>query len=152
MDSLGALTAREQRFVPEMLTEAVNYSRVNGDSLAYVRHYYELLKWQLNSISLVERVTEFAITNRKYDEYLLNMLLQVVNDGNTDPRYMDVISSLYLINNAPENAKYWLERSEALNPNSTRLLYNYARFYLVIGDTLAGQQYFQRYLESQRNQ
>lgn len=65
---------------------------------------------------------------------------------------MDVISSLYLINNAPENAKYWLERSEALNPNSTRLLYNYARFYLVIGDTLAGQQYFQRYLESQRNQ
>lgn len=86
VDSLGALTAREQRFVPEMLTEAVNYSRVNGDSLAYVRHYYELLKWQLNSISLVERVTEFAITNRKYDEYLLNMLLQVVNDGNTDPR------------------------------------------------------------------
>jgi lysophospholipase L1-like esterase len=152
VDSLGALTAREQRFVPEMLTEAVNYSRANGDSLAYVRHYYELLKWQLNSISLVERVTEFAITNRSYDEYLLNMLLQVVNDGNTDPRYMDVISSLYLINNAPENAKYWLDRSEALNPNTTRLLYNYARFYLVTGDTLAGQQYFQRYLESQRNQ
>ena len=129
----------------------INYTRSINDSSAYVNHYYELLKWQLNSVSLVERVTEFAINSRANDTFLLNILLQVVNDGNSDPRYMDVISSLYLINNAPKNAKYWLDRSESLDQGSTRMLYNFARYYLVTGDTLAGQQYFQRYLESQRN-
>ncbi len=151
VDSVAAITARQQEFVPEKLTEVVNYTRSVNDSLAFVTHYYELLKWQLNSVSLVERVTEFAISSRENDTYLLNMLLQVVNDGNTDPRYMDVISSLYLINNSPKNAKYWLDRSESLDQGSTRMLYNFARYYLVTGDTLAGQQYFRRYLESQRN-
>lgn len=151
VDSVAAITAREQEFVPEKLTEVVNYTRSINDSSAYVNHYYELLKWQLNSVSLVERVTEFAINSRANDAFLLNMMLQVVNDGNADPRYMDVISSLYLINNAPKNAKYWLDRSESLDQGSTRMLYNFARYYLVTGDTLAGQQYFQRYLESQRN-
>ncbi|MBO6794691.1 MAG: SGNH/GDSL hydrolase family protein [Balneolaceae bacterium] len=150
IDSLAAFTAKTQQVVPEKLTEVINYARVNNDSLAFISHYYELLKWQLNSISLIEKGTEYAINNRANDLYLLNMMLQVVNDGNTDPRYMDVISSLYLINNRPQNAKYWLERSEKMDPNSSRMLYNFARYHLVTGDSLTGQDYFRRFLETQQ--
>ncbi len=150
VDSLAAYSAKTQQVVPEKLTDVINFARSNNDSLAFISHYYELLKWQINSITLIEKGTEYAINNRANDLYLLNMMLQVVNDGNTDPRYMDVISSIYLINNRPQNAKYWLERSEKMDPNSSRMLYNFARFHLVTGDSLAGQEYFRRFLETQQ--
>jgi lysophospholipase L1-like esterase len=150
IDSVAAVTSREGLFVPPVLTEVVNHSRSNLDTVTAMAHYYELMKWQLNSIDLIERGIEFAVDNRASDEYLANMLLQILNDGNYDPRYIDVLASLYLLRENTYNAEYWLRESERLEPNSPRLLYNYTRFYLLKGDTLQGQQYFQRFLESQR--
>lgn len=149
-DSLAADASITVKHTPLVLTDVINMAETNGDSLAVMQHYYELMKWQLNSISLIERGIEFAINNRATDVYLANMILQVLNDGNYDARYIDVLVSLYLLRNNTANAEYWLAESERLNPNSARMLYNYGRFHLLKGDTLQSQRYYQRFLQVQQ--
>lgn len=151
IDSVGAVTAKNQIHVPLVLTDIVNVAQQKGDSLAAISHYTELMRWQLNSTSLIEKGIEYAVNNRSTDDYLANMLLQVLNDGNYDPRYIDVLSSLYLLRGNTENSEYWLKESERLNPNSARMLYNFGRFHLLNGDTLQSQNYYQRFLQVQSN-
>ncbi|MGB0345843.1 MAG: GDSL-type esterase/lipase family protein, partial [Balneolaceae bacterium] len=149
IDSAAAVASKTLQFVPEVLTEVINELQNRQDSVEAIAHYYELLKWQLNSIDLIEKGIEYAVNNRETDEYLVNLLLQTLNDGSYDPRYMDVLSSLYLLRGNTNNAEYWLKESERLDPSSPRMLYNYTRFHLLKGDTLKVQQYYQRFLESQ---
>jgi len=151
IDSMGAVASRTMQFVPEVLIEVINQAQNRQDSLAVVSHYFELMKWQLNSIDLLEKGIEYAVNNRETDVYLANMILQFLNDGVYDSRYIDVLSSLYLLRDNTNNAEYWLKQSERLEPNSPRMLYNNAHFYLLNGDSLKGQQYFKRYLQAQQN-
>lgn len=150
-DSLAAVAARTNTFVPEALTEVVNRARAREDSLSVISHYYELLKWQLNSTDLIEKGIEYTVSNRSLDGYLVNMLVQILNDGNYDPRYMDVLSSVYLLNNDLSKAGFWLAESEKIEPESPRMLYNYTRYHIVKGDTTAAQQYYSRYLTVTKN-
>ena len=78
------------------------------------------------------------------------MLLQIINDGNLDPRYFDLLASLYLLDGHTKQAIYWLEETERVTPNAPRLFYNYSRYYLLLGDTTKAQQYFQRFVETQQ--
>ena len=79
------------------------------------------------------------------------MLLQIVNDGNLDPRYFDLLASLYLLDEQTKHAIYWLNETERLTPNAPRLLYNYSRYYLLLGDTTTAQQYFRRFVTTQQS-
>ncbi len=150
VDSVAAYTSRNIGEVPKALTDIVNHGMVLDDSLMVMSHYYELLKWQLNSIDLVERGIEFSTNNRNYDMYLVNILHQVINDGLNDYRYMDVLSALYLLNNIPEKAKYWLEESEKAGSTDPRFYYNYARYHILNGDTVSASRYYSLFLQSQQ--
>jgi tetratricopeptide (TPR) repeat protein len=78
------------------------------------------------------------------------MLHQIINDGNLDPRYVDLLASLYLLDEQTKQALYWLQETERMTPNAPRLFYNYSRYYLLEGDTLKAQEYFQQFVQSQR--
>ncbi|MDA0671639.1 MAG: hypothetical protein O2991_03035 [Bacteroidetes bacterium] len=151
IDSIAAVASKEQVFVPEALSKAVVLARQRGDTMAAVTHSYDLLKWQLQSINLIETTIEFTLNSGENEGYLINILHQVINDGNEDPRYVDLISSLYLLNEQLDQAEFWLKETERLAPNSPRLLYNYSRFYLLNGDSLKARTYYQQFLETQNN-
>ncbi len=145
-DSVAASAARNNRLVPLALTDVINRAKEENDSTAVITHYYELLKWQLNSTDLIEKGIEYAVNNRSMDTYLVNMVTQILNDGNYDPRYIDVLSSLYLLNNELDKAGYWLRESEKLDSESARLVYNYARYHILTGDTLKAREYYQKFV------
>lgn len=151
IDSIAAVASKEQVFVPEALSKVVALARQRGDTMAAVTHSYDLLKWQLQSINLIETTIEFTLNSGENEGYLINILHQVINDGNEDPRYVDLISSLYLLNEQLDQAEFWLKETERLAPNSPRLLYNYSRFYLLSGDSLKARTYYQQFLETQSN-
>lgn len=151
IDSIAAVASKEQVFVPEALSKVVVLARQRGDTMAAVTHSYDLLKWQLQSINLIETTIEFTLNSGENEGYLINILHQVINDGNEDPRYVDLLSSLYLLNEQLDQAEFWLKETERLAPNSPRLLYNYSRFYLLSGDSLKARTYYQQFLETQSN-
>lgn len=151
IDSIAAVASKEQVFVPEALSKVVVLARQRGDTMAAVTHSYDLLKWQLQSINLIETTIEFTLNSGENKGYLINLLHQVLNDGNKDPRYVDLLSSLYLLNEQLDQAEFWLKETERLAPNSPRLLYNYSRFYLLSGDSLKARTYYQQFLETQSN-
>ena len=150
IDSIAAVASKEQLFVPEALSNVVALARQKGDTMGAVSHSYDLLKWQLQSINLIETTIEYTLNSGEKEGYLINLLHQVINDGNEDPRYVDLLSSLYLLDEQLEQAEYWLKETERLAPNSPRLLYNYSRFYLLKGDSLKARSYYQQFLETQR--
>lgn len=151
IDSIAAVASKEQVFVPEALSKVVVLARQRGDTMAAVTHSYDLLKWQLRSINLIETTIEFTLNSGENKGYLINLLHQVLNDGNKDPRYVDLLSSLYLLNEQLDQAEFLLKETERLAPNSPRLLYNYSRFYLLSGDSLKARTYYQQFLETQSN-
>tara|TARA_R110000868_G_scaffold368227_4_gene631278 strand:- start:17777 stop:19564 length:1788 start_codon:yes stop_codon:yes gene_type:complete len=149
-NSIAAKTAREVNSVPLALSEVVNSAKSRNDSLTAISHYYELLKWQLKSIDIIEKSIEYSVNNRSTDTYLVNLLTQVLNDGNYDPRYIDVLSGVYLQNNELEKASYWLKESEKIDPESANLIYNYARYFILKGDTLEASKYYNRLMNRQK--
>ena len=151
IDSIAAVASKEQVFVPLALTEVVSQARKRSDSTAIVQHSYDLLKWQLRATNLIESSIEFTLASASEEPYLINILHQVINDGNNDPRYIELLSSLYLLDNNTRQASYWLNLNESMTPNAPRLLYNYSRYYLLEGDTLKAAEYYQRFMATQRN-
>lgn len=152
IDSIAAVASKEQVFVPLALTQVIASARERNDTMAVVTHSYDLLKWQLRSINLIESSIEFTLNSGEQEGYLINLLHQVLNDGNYDPRYVDLLSSLYLLQENTDHAAYWLRETERLTPGAPRLLYNYSRYHLLTGDTLQAQAYFQRFLQTQNPQ
>ncbi len=150
IDSIAAIASKENIFIPIALTEVLSEARKRNDTLSIVEHSYDLLKWQLKSRSLIENSIEFTLNSGEKDGYLINILYKVINDGNKDPRYYDLLSSLYLLEENIQQAKYWLNQSELRTPNSPRLLYNFSRYHILNGDTLKAQEYFQKFLATQQ--
>ena len=150
IDSIAAVASKQQVFVPLALTEVVAQARIRKDTMAVVQHSYDLLKWQLRSRNLIETSIEFTLNSGEDQAYLINMLHQIINDGNLDPRYVDLLASLYLLDEQTKQALYWLQETERMTPNAPRLFYNYSRYYLLEGDTLKAQEYFQQFVQSQR--
>lgn len=150
IDSIAAIASKENVFVPIALTEVLSEAQKRNDTLSIVEHSYDLLKWQLKSRSLIENSIEFTLNSGEKDGYLINILYKVINDGNQDPRYYDLLSSLYLLEENTQQAKYWLNQSELRTPSSPRLLYNFSRYHILNGDTLKAQEYFQKFLATQQ--
>jgi len=149
IDSVASITARDNKPVPTALIELINESTKRKDTSAVLELSYDLLKWQLNSIDLIESTIEFTFNSGEKEGYLFNILHQVINDGNLDPRYFDLLASLYLLNENTKQARYWLIETERKSPEAPRLLYNFSRYYYLMGDTLKAQEYFQQFVKSQ---
>lgn len=150
IDSIAAFTKVNQKSVPRALSHIVDQERKNKDSLGVISHYYELLKWQLNSTNLIEKVIEYGVNNANVSTYLVNIIEQVLNEGAYDPRYMNVLSSIYLDNRAPEKAKYWMDESLRLNSSEPILFYNLTRYYLFKKDTLKAGKYYNKFLKARQ--
>ena len=150
IDSIAAIASKENIFIPIALTEVLSEAGKRNDTLSIVEHSYDLLKWQLKSRNLIENSIEFTLNSGEKDGYLINILYKVINDGNQDPRYYDLLSSLYLLEENTQQAKYWLNQTELRTPNSPRLLYNFSRYHILNGDTLKAQEYFQKFLATQQ--
>ena len=110
IDSIAAVASKQQVFVPLSLTEVVAQARKRNDTLAVVQHAYDLLKWQLRSRNLIESRREFTLNSGEDKAYLINMLLQIINDGNLDPRYFDLLASLYLLDGHTKQAFIGLKK------------------------------------------
>lgn len=149
-DSIAAVTKVNQKSVPGALKKVVDYQMQASSIREVMPHYYEMLKWQLNSVDLIERVIEYAINNPKANTYLVNIIEQVLNEGAYDPRYMNVLSSIYTDNKAYDKAKYWLDESLRLGSNEPVLYYNLTRYYLFKKDTAEATRYHQKFLQSRR--
>ena len=150
IDSIAAVASKQQVFVPLALTEVIAKAYLKADTLAIVQHSYDLLKWQLRHQNLIESSIEFTLNSGKNEAYIINILHQVINDGNLDTRYFDLLASLYLLNMDTKQAKYWLKETERRTPNAPRLFYNYSRYYLLEGDTIKAQKYYQQFVQTQR--
>ena len=150
IDSIAAVASKQQVFVPLALTEVIAKAYLKADTLAIVQHSYDLLKWQLRHQNLIESSIEFTLNSGKNEAYIINILHQVINDGNLDTRYFDLLASLYLLNEDTKQAKYWLKETERRTPNAPRLFYNYSRYYLLEGDTIKAQKYYQQFVQTQR--
>jgi tetratricopeptide (TPR) repeat protein len=74
VDSIAAFTKVNQKSVPDALSGIVDYKMNERDTLGAMSHYYELLKWQLNSTNLIERVIEYAVNNPQVNTYLVNII------------------------------------------------------------------------------
>ena len=94
LDSIAAVASKQQIFVPLALTEVIAKAYLKADTLAIVQHSYDLLKWQLRHQNLIESSIEFTLNSGKNKAYIINMLHQVINDGNLDTRYFDLLASL----------------------------------------------------------
>ncbi|MBO6523405.1 MAG: SGNH/GDSL hydrolase family protein [Balneolaceae bacterium] len=151
IDSIAASAARNRHVVAEALTKVINEGRNRNDTLTVVSHYYELLKWQLNSTELIDKGIEYTVNNRSIDNYLINILSQILNEGQYDPRYMDVLSAVYIINGELDKAKYWLDESERMGSNTPMLYYNLARYHILKGDTVKASGYYNRFRQSQQS-
>lgn len=151
IDSVAATAVRSQQSLPMALTEIINESKKRKDTLTVSSHYYELLKWQLNSTNLIEKGIEYAVNDRSSDTYMVNMISQVLNDGDYNSRYMDVLSAVYLLNKDLNKAKYWLDESEKLGSNAPILFYNLARYHILNGDTLKANEYYNRFAQASQS-
>jgi len=150
IDSVAAFTKVNQKSVPKALSDIVDQEKKEKDTLGVMSHYYELLKWQLNSTNLIEKVIEYGVNNARVNTYLVNVIEQVLNEGAYDPRYMNVLSSIYLDNRAPEKAKYWMDESLRLDSNEPILFYNLTRYHLFKKDTLKAGEYYNKFLEARQ--
>ncbi|MCP9292986.1 SGNH/GDSL hydrolase family protein [Gracilimonas sediminicola] len=150
VDSIAAVTKVNQKSVPDALKKIVDQQMKADNAREVMPHYYEMLKWQLNSVDLIERGIEYAINNPQANAYLVNIIEQVLNEGAYDPRYMNVLSSIYTDNKAYDKAKYWLDESLRLGSNEPVLYYNLTRYYLFKEDTAEATRYHQKFLQSRR--
>jgi tetratricopeptide (TPR) repeat protein len=149
-DSIGASAWRNGRNVAEALSEVINHERRSRDTLSVAQHYLELAYWQVFNEDLIKKGADFASKDTDSHATLATMITTSVNMGNKSAYYLNLLSALYLLNNDLAKAGYWLKESEQLDPKSPELLYNFARFHVMNGDTVQAMDYFSRYSESIR--
>ena len=147
IDSVAAYTKVNLQPVPNALNQVVDQSKKEGDTLTAMSHYYELLNWQLNSDYLIERVIEYGVNNPEVEAYLANIIERVLNRGAYDPRYINVLSNIYMNNQAPGIAKYWLDESLRLGSEDPALYYNLTRYYLFKKDSSKADEYYKKFLQ-----
>jgi tetratricopeptide (TPR) repeat protein len=150
IDSIAVVTWEQQRQVTLSLTDAINYASRQKDTLSVVQHYLELANWQLFNTDLLKKGINFGVNTRELDPYTVKMLHNILSVEREDPYFANTLSAIYLLNQQLDQAGYWLSKSEEIDPDSRDLLYNFARFHVLNGDTLQAQEYYQRFMNLTR--
>lgn len=152
IDSIAATAWREQRQVFFAVTDVINYEKFQKDTLGVVSHYLSLAQWQIFNDDLLKKGINLAVNNREFDEMTALLLHLIINkEDRTDPYFLNSLAALYLLNKDLDRARYWLKKSEQKEPKQPILLYNYARYYVLKGDTSKARSYFEAYVEASRN-
>ena len=146
VDSLAAVSWRENKQASLVLVDVLNYQYAESDTFGVARHYLDLAYWQIFNEDLLKKGVSFVSPNRKYDSYTSLLLHLILTKEREDPFFVNTLSAIYLVNQDLERAGFWLEKSEEMDPNSIELLYNFARYYVMAGDTLKGREYYQKYV------
>jgi tetratricopeptide (TPR) repeat protein len=145
-DSLSALTYLKHLLVIEQLSMATSYELKSNDTLSYVKHAWSLANWQLFNKKYFIKSLEIISKNPKVEDFALEMSLLAANYHN-EAIFFELNGAFLLKQNKLKTAKYWLEKSVELNPNSTYSWYNLARLSVLDGDTLAAKKYYERYVQ-----
>ena len=152
VDSLAARAWREARPVSLVLTDALNELHRQNDLEGVARHYMDLTYWQIFNQNLLRKGIGYTLNERELDEHTALMLHVILTKKPDDPFFASSLAAIYLLQQDLKRAGYWLRESEKLDPNAKELLYNYARFHVMAGDTAQAQQYFEKYREVTRQQ
>ncbi|MFN1834207.1 hypothetical protein AB2B38_003000 [Balneola sp. MJW-20] len=153
VDSVAATGWRAQRQVPLIITDIINYSTTNGDSLMVMDHYLNLAYLQLFNDRILKRGVEYAINNRNLDLHTANLLEVILSIEREDVFYPASLGTVYLLNDELNHSEYWLKRAEDIDSTNVTVLYNLARLKALQADTAAAFNYFRKYRnESLRNQ
>lgn len=150
VDSVAATAWRMNRPAALALTDALNYNHKMNDTLNVMKHYLDLGYWQLFNESLLKKGVNYSLNNRQYDSYNALFLHIINSKDREDSFFSNSLSAIYLIHQDLDRASIWLEKSEEIDPESRDLLYNYARYYVMSGDTLKARDYYQRYMNQAR--
>lgn len=145
IDSLAALTWRTQRQVSLSLTDIVNFSTAQGDSLQVMQHYVPLAYLQLLNKNLLLKGANYALNNRKLDSYSM-LILQLAAKNYPDELFIpSSLAAVYLVNKDLVRAEYWLKQAEIIKADDTNMLYNFARLYAIKKDSANARLYFEKY-------
>lgn len=148
IDSLAALTWRTKRQVSLSLTDVVNFSTAQSDSLQVMQHYVPLAYLQLLNKNLLLKGANYALNNRKLDSYS-TLILQLAAKNYPDELFIpSSLAAVYLVNQDLARAEFWLKEAERIKPDDTNMLYNFARLYAIKKDSVNARQYFEKYREA----
>lgn len=148
VDSVAASTWRMKRPIYLGLTDAVNYYFNRGDKTQISDHYISLGQWQIFNDKLLKKGIAETVTERSLDSNTALLLHFILNkEERKDSYFINTLSAVYLLNQDLDRAGFWLEKSEKLDPSSSEMLYNYARYHVLAGDTVMARTYYDRYVE-----
>tara|TARA_R110000868_G_scaffold368227_4_gene631279 strand:- start:19631 stop:21412 length:1782 start_codon:yes stop_codon:yes gene_type:complete len=148
IDSIAASAWRTQREVFLALTDVLNYEAYRKNEQGISEHYLSLAQWQIFNDDLLKKGINEATNNRNLDNNTALLLHLILNkEQKTDPYFANTLSAIYLLNQDLDRAGYWLKESEKVASETSELLYNYARYYVMKGDTTLARKYYNRYME-----
>ncbi|MDR9415327.1 MAG: GDSL-type esterase/lipase family protein [Gracilimonas sp.] len=150
IDSIAAHTWRTQRDIALALTDVINHVNQQSDTVSVLKHYQQLVNWQLFNPDLLKKGVNYAIHSRQYDPYSAQILHSILRVKRYDPFFANRLAALYLFQNDLKRSEYWLKKVEELDDRNPLLWYSYARLYLLKGDKLKAQNAYQKYLELQK--
>ena len=147
VDSLAVTAWRENQQVSVILVDVLNRMYKQADTTGVASHYLDLSYWQIFNDDLLLKGVNYLVNNREFDEYTTMLLHLILTKERDDNYFVNSLSALYLINQDLDRAGYWLEKSEEGDPNSIELMYNFARYHILKGDTLKGREYYDKYVK-----
>ncbi len=141
-DSLAALAVSVQLRIDEALLEAKNHYLGVADTAMALTHLRSLLYWQPFNDRLHLQAAELASLQ---SSKLAGEVVQFVAARNPTTIYLNTLAAMRIRQRAFEVAGELLRQIETMNPDSRVMLYNMARYLVLIGDTLEAEPYFRRY-------
>lgn len=147
IDSIAANAWRTQRDIALALTDVINHVNQQSDTISVLKHYQQLVNWQLFNPDLLKKGVDYAINNRKYDPYSAQILHSILRIKRYDPFFANRLAALYLFQSDLKRSEYWLKKVEELDDSSPLLWYSYARLYVLKGETVNAKNAYQKYLQ-----
>ncbi|MEP1151593.1 MAG: SGNH/GDSL hydrolase family protein [Balneola sp.] len=147
-DSLAARTWLELKPVSSALRRVVQRDIELRDTLALVKNSIALKNWFYFNEELLKVGISHSVNSRKLDDYNVTLLHSILNLRREDTYFANLLAGIYMVNKDFKRAKYWLSESESIEPNSSELLLNYSRYYILQGDTLRATSYLRKYRSS----
>lgn len=144
-DSIAAKAWLERKPVSNVLREVIERNIENRDTLSLVKNSIALVNWYYFNEQLLKVGISYSVNSRKLDSYNVLLLHSILNKRRKDTYFVNLLAGIYMLNEDFNRAEYWLNESKRVNPNSSELLLNYSRFYILQGDTVTATSYLQRY-------
>ena len=141
-DSLAAMVVQGSLPVYEALLETHKHDLISSDTMQALAHMRSLLYWQPFNERLHYQAAELA---SRQSSNLAGEVLQLVVARDPSELYLNTLAALRLRQGAMRASKTLLNWVESVNPESSVMLYNMARYLVQAGDTLNAERYFRRY-------